>query len=470
MKRKIFFAVLAVLSVMVLLSFTSCSNEEASSSSAESFAESSEVSADNTSLSSADDNTSELVSDAESNIVSTYDSSVAAEEVSSEEVSFEEASSVDKEGVYWVPDEFKELETGKAFAKINPDKGYRMDIKFTYDSGDLEGESTTGEGYIAQKGNNLRIHSNPTNVDEVTDIITIGDKTYYLEHNSKKFYEDYYYANYANYEKEILVNFFDGLKHQKTGEHEIDGQKYIVDIFLYEDEEDHEYSYEIQIFTQNGELRYIGNFEGLFEISVTYSVSDDIFAIPSDYTEKTIGDFSKELFYVPDELKDTKTGKVYSSLDVDKGFSYTVTNVGVDLTYMFLFKGDMAGAAIVDSPDDLNVTTIYRDKYCYNMYFDKTYSKTAYSFMFGFYEIDTLEDLTYVDTTQEIVNGVEYTAERFSDSWDDECIFYFLGDELVGREDFGDFEKIEIGFEVDESLFEIPSDYTETKTGTIFWD
>ena len=43
------------------------------------------------------------------------------------------------ESVYWVPDEFKELEAGKAFAKINPDKGYRMDIKSTYDSGAFEG-------------------------------------------------------------------------------------------------------------------------------------------------------------------------------------------------------------------------------------------------------------------------------------------------------------------------------------------
>jgi hypothetical protein len=59
---------------------------------------------------------------------------------------------------------------------------------------------------------------------------------------------------------------------------------------------------------------------------------------------------------------------------------------------------------------------------------------------------------------------VEYTAERFINSWDDEYIFYFLGDELVGRDDQGDFEKIEIGFEVDESLFEIPSDYKEIES------
>lgn len=453
MKRKTFFAILAILSVTVLLSLASCSKDEASSSSDSSVTENSDTVSDNVSLSSADGNTSALASDDESNIESADDSSVESADDSSEE-----PTSVDMESVYWVPNEFKELEAGKAFAKINPDKGYRLDIIATYASDDFE-EGYSEEGFVAQKGNNGRMYLKSITGDYVEDIITIGDKTYFLDHELKKFYNDDFYP--ASY---ILESVFDEFKYQKTEEQEMDGQKYVVDIFLYEDEEYPEGNFEMKIFTQNGELKCISIDDEFLKISVTYSVSDDMFTIPSDYTEKTIRDSSKETFYVPDELKNTKIGKVYSTLDVDKGFSYTVTYVDVDLTCVFLFKGDMACEAIVYSSDDINVLTIYRDKCRYDFYYDKTYDKDEISYLFSFYEVDSLKDLIYVDTIQKTIDGVEYTAERFTDSWDSEYIFYFLGDELVGRDDQGDFEKIEIGFEVDESLFEIPSDYKEIES------
>jgi hypothetical protein len=447
MKRKTFFAILAILSVTVLLSLASCSKDESSSSSDSSVTENSDTVSDNVSLSSADDNTSALVSDGESNIESADDSSVESADDSSEE-----PTSVDMESVYWVPDEFKELEAGKAFAKINPDKGYRLDMKCTYVD-DFEDESITEEGFVAQKGDNARSYVKYFE-NYVEDMITKDGKTYFLDHELKKFYiDDYYPAS------DILESVFEDYKYQKTEEQEMDGQKYIVDIFLYEDEEYPEGNFEMRIFTQNGELKCISIDDEFLKISVTYSASDDLFTIPSDYTEKTIRDSAKETFYVPDELKNTKIGKVYSTLDIDKGFSYTITNVGVDLTYMFLVKGDMACEALVNSPDDISVTTIYRDKCRYNFYYDKTYDKDEISYLFSLYEVDSLKDLIYVDTIQKTIDGVEYTAERFTDSWDSEYIFYFLGDELVGRDDQGDFEKIEIGFEVDDSLFEIPSDY-----------
>ena len=460
-KTNVKIAVLLILVMSLLLGLVSCNNDdESTASSGEASEVVSESSNENASETSNEGENSDDASEDTSEDASEDTSDDTSEDTSedtSDDTSEDTSDDTSKEPILAIPDEYKDLATMKAFAKIDYINGAIMEMKM----GD---EMYSIEIIMAIKGNDAYVLMDMLGMRQ--EIVALNGVYYQLDNENKKYTIVDGMDSFMSYDD----SFFDNLTYVKTYETELSGVKYTVDVFNQYDEDLEETS-PIEFYVLDDEIKYLGQDGMTIPFTFKSQNVDKYLVIPDGYTEKTAKDSLQEVFGVSEEIKDTKTGKAFSALDFDKGFAIysSMSSYGVDMKDDITVKGEKVYIYTYSKYDneEMEEAELFIDGYWY--YFDSdshTYYKMPGSVEDGLYSWYSLADLSFVKTFKETKDGVEYTVEKFIDSFDDVINFYFDGDKLVACEQDGSWCTVTISTKIDESVLEIPEGYTEVPFDT----
>lgn len=244
-----------------------------------------------------------------------------------------EISNVSPKGFIEIPDEYKNLDVGKAICAINDSNGYVVDISTTFleESYSIRIIEKDGCSRIIRKTNN-----NTSSTKE--DILIVNDKIYSLNEEEKTYFE------LTEYDDETKL--FSNLKYIETSSEKIENIEYSVDKFFSETNENET----INFYTRNGNIDFVKivwDKEYILNFSITEGALPELLDIPNEYVMVGLSQTIEKYFFVPDNLKNKLLGQTFEKLDLEEGFSITFNVIDDENNshlrgYSYTFKGNMA--------------------------------------------------------------------------------------------------------------------------------
>ena len=189
-------------------------------------------------------------------------------------------------------------------------------------------------------------------------------------------------------------------------------------------------------------------------------------------------------------LNKDKVREMYQKMSEEKNFIFSMEEQGDDFKYKVVMAQKGANISIDSSTEEDHTTTLILDKDVF--YIDHTNEEYYYDTEYGVEDIDTdiilssLNAITqneYVSGKEEI-DGVSYDYQEYldedanfviyADYNEDSSVktrFYFENNEIKYIKNIIEFEedkqeeliKVDLSYQVDDSTFEIPSDYAEVE-------